>query len=104
MSVANSPLFKTAMSSSDLNWGRILMAVGKSGAKIDTKKISLKLGHHNILKDGNLVLTSETSVRKYLKKDEINLSIDVGVSSGSAKIFTCDLTHEYIKINSDYRS
>tara|TARA_B100001027_G_scaffold29287_1_gene17361 strand:+ start:970 stop:2199 length:1230 start_codon:yes stop_codon:yes gene_type:complete len=104
MSVANSPLFKTAMSSSDLNWGRILMAVGKSGAKINTNKISMKLGHHNILIDGNPVLRSETNVRKYLKKDEINISIDVGVASGSAKIFTCDLTHEYIKINSDYRS
>ena len=104
MSFANSPLFKTAMSSSDLNWGRILMAVGKSGAKINTNKISMKLGHHNILIDGNPVLRSETNVRKYLKKDEINISSDVGVASGSAKIFTCDLTHEYIKINSDYRS
>jgi len=104
MSVANSPLFKTAMSSSDLNWGRIIMAVGKSGAKINTNKISLKLGNYNILKNGNLVLRSENAVRKYLSNDEIYLSIDVGFSTGSSKIYTCDLTTEYIKINANYRS
>ena len=104
MSVANSPLFKTAMSSSDLNWGRIIMAVGKSGAKINTNKISLKLGNYNILKNGNLVLRSENAVRKYLSNDEIYLSIDVGFSTGSSKIYTCDLTTEYVKINANYRS
>jgi len=105
LSIANSPLFKTAMAGSDSNWGRIIMAIGKEKVKINTEKISIKFGKYFVVKNGVSLINRDTkSINKYLKRKEIELSIKVGDGRGKSKVWTCDLTKEYIKINADYRS
>ncbi len=104
-SLANSPLFKTAMSGSDSNWGRIIMAIGKSNAKIDSNKLSLKFGKFDILKKGKkIILKNLVSINKYLKNREIEIIIDLGLGGYEWNTWTCDFTKEYISINADYRS
>ena len=105
MSIANSPLFKTAMAGSDSNWGRIIMALGKTGVVLNNSKISIKFGHFFILKSGeNLLLKNVKKINNYLKRKEIEISVSVGNGSGSSTVWTCDLTKNYISINTDYRS
>ena len=105
MSIANSPLFKTAMAGSDSNWGRIIMALGKTGVALNNSKISIKFGRFFILKFGqNLLLTNVKKINNYLKRKEIEISVTVGNGSGSSSVWTCDLTKNYISINTDYRS
>ena len=105
MSIANSPLFKTAMAGSDSNWGRIIMALGKTGVALNNSKISIKFGHFFILKSGeNLLLKNVKKINNYLKRKEIEISVVVGNGSGSSSVWTCDLTKNYISINTDYRS
>ncbi len=104
-SIANSPLFKTAMAGSDANWGRIIMAVGKTDADIDPQKITLKFGKYNILARGkNLITKNLKLIDKYLKNREIEIYIDLGNGKGTWKFLTCDFTKEYVTINTDYRS
>ena len=105
LSIANSPLVKTAISGEDPNWGRIIMAVGKAGEEADRDRLSIKFGDIEVAKDGEV----DSSYREvlgaaYMKEREIVISVDVGVGQGSATIWTCDLTHGYIAINADYRS
>ena len=105
MSIANSPLFKTAMAGSDSNWGRIIMALGKTGVVIDNSKISIKFGKFFILNTGqSLLLKNVKKINNYLKRKEIEISVTVGKGSGSCCVWTCDLTKNYIRINTDYRS
>ena len=105
MSIANSPLFKTAMAGSDSNWGRIIMALGKTGVALNNSKISIKFGRFFILKFGqNLLLKNVKKINNYLKRKEIEISVIVGNGSGSSSVWTCDLTKNYISINTDYRS
>ena len=105
MSIANSPLFKTAMAGSDLNWGRIVMALGKTGIAINNSQISIKFGDFFILKPGqNLLAKNIKKINSYLKKKEIEIFVTVGKGSGSSSVWTCDLTKDYININTDYRS
>ena len=105
MSIANSPLFKTAMAGSDSNWGRIIMALGKTGVALNNSKISIKFGRFFILKFGqNLLLKNVKKINNYLKRKEIEISVTVGNGSGSSSVWTCDLTKNYISINTDYRS
>ncbi len=105
MSIANSPLFKTAMAGSDSNWGRIIMALGKTGVAIDNSKISIKFGKFFILNSGqNLLSKNLKKISSYLKEKEIEISVKVGKGSGSCSVWTCDFTKNYIKINTDYRS
>ena len=105
MSIANSPLFKTAMAGSDSNWGRIIMALGKTGVVIDNSKISIKFGKFFILNTGqSLLLKNLKKINNYLKRKEIEISVIVGKGSGSCSVWTCDLTKNYISINTDYRS
>ena len=105
MSIANSPLFKTAMAGSDSNWGRIVMALGKTGVALNNSKISIKFGRFFILKFGqNLLLKNVKKINNYLKRKEIEISVVVGNGSGSSSVWTCDLTKNYISINTDYRS
>ena len=105
MSIANSPLFKTAMAGSDSNWGRIIMALGKTGVALNNSKISIKFGRFFILKFGqNLLLKNVKKINNYLKRKEIEISVTVGKGSGSSSVWTCDLTKNYISINTDYRS
>ena len=105
MSIANSPLFKTAMAGSDSNWGRIIMALGKTGVALNNSKISIKFGRFFILKFGqNILLTNVKKINNYLKRKEIEIFVTVGNGSGSSSVWTCDLTKNYISINTDYRS
>ena len=104
-SIANSPLFKTAMSGSDSNWGRIIMAVGKSGVKLDPDKITLKFGKYIMLQKGKkLTLTNINLINKYLKQSEIEITVDLDLGIYEWSTWTCDFTKEYVSINADYRS
>ena len=104
-SVANSLLVKTAIAGEDANWGRIIMAIGNSSAKVNQKKISIKIGNFIIIKEGEKSKNyEEVEVSKYLKNKEIIISIDLFLGKGFNKVWTCDLTKKYIEINADYRS
>ncbi|MEM7169646.1 MAG: bifunctional glutamate N-acetyltransferase/amino-acid acetyltransferase ArgJ [Pseudomonadota bacterium] len=105
LSVANSPLVKTAIAGEDANWGRVVMAVGKSGEKADRDKLSIWIGGIEVARHGAVAPGyDEAPVAQHMKGDEIVMAIDVGVGSGKARVWTCDLTHGYIEINADYRS
>lgn len=105
LSVANSPLVKTAIAGEDANWGRVVMAVGKSEQPISVSKIRIGFGGTDIAVGGKLdPAYEEAPVAAHLKGREIGIDIDVGLADGTATVWTCDLTHGYISINADYRS
>ncbi len=105
LSIANSPLVKTAIAGSDANWGRIVMAVGKSGEEADRDKLSISIGGIEIAAMGAAAVGyDETPVAAHMKNDEINIQVDIGIGNGCWTVWTCDLTHGYISINADYRS
>ena len=105
LSIANSPLVKTAFAGEDANWGRIIMAIGKCYEKIDIKKIKLYFGKQLVTLNGmKYPKYSEQKATKYLKNSQIDVTIDLGIGNKSWSIYTCDLTKEYIEINADYRS
>ena len=105
LSIANSPLVKTAIAGEDANWGRIVMAVGKAGEPADRDKLSIGFGGITVAKDGLVVPDyDEAPVAKHLKGHTIDVSVDIGIGDGKATIWTCDLTHGYISINADYRN
>ncbi len=103
--IANSPLVKTAIAGCDPNWGRIVMAVGKSCKETSPEKIIVKIGDHQLTQNGakhpNYL---EKVVHEYLKNSEVKISVNLGIGESSAIVWTCDLNEEYIKINKDYRS
>ena len=104
-SIANSPLVKTAIAGEDPNWGRIIMAIGKSDVDINLNKLSIKFGDLVIVSKGKIHSQyNEIEAAKYMKGLDINLSVDIGNGKKSFTVYTMDLTNEYIKINSDYRS
>ncbi len=104
-SIANSPLVKTAIAGEDANWGRIVMAIGKSGAKIDKEKLSIVFGKYIVATNGTVAENyDELTVSKYMKNDSLSITVDLGLGDARASIYTCDLTHDYISINADYRS
>ncbi|WP_417455517.1 bifunctional glutamate N-acetyltransferase/amino-acid acetyltransferase ArgJ [Kiloniella sp.] len=105
LAIANSPLVKTAVAGEDANWGRVVMAVGKSGERADRDKLSIAMGGVTIAKDGQRVDGfDEAPVAKHMKGQEISIAVDIGIADGQATVWTCDLTHGYIEINADYRS
>ena len=105
MSIANSPLVKTAIAGEDANWGRIVMAVGKSGEPADRDTLSIWVGPHVLAQGGQPAESyTEADGAAYMKQDEILLRVDLGLGRGEATVYTCDLTHSYIDINADYRS
>jgi glutamate N-acetyltransferase/amino-acid N-acetyltransferase len=105
MAVANSPLVKTAIAGEDANWGRIVMAVGKSGEPADRDKLSIGVGGVWMAKDGGVVPGyDEAPVVAHMKGLEVEIAIDIGLGKGKATAWTCDLTHGYIDINGSYRS
>jgi len=105
LAIANSPLVKTAIAGEDANWGRIVMAVGKSGEKADRDKLSVGVGGVEITRNGQLVSGyNEAPVAAHMKGQEIVIDVDLGIGRGRGTVWTCDLTHVYITINADYRS
>nr|WP_324291051.1 bifunctional glutamate N-acetyltransferase/amino-acid acetyltransferase ArgJ [Asticcacaulis sp. SL142] len=104
-SIAESPLVKTAFAGEDANWGRIVMAVGKTEEEVDRDRISIKFGDLVAAENGAVSLGyDEAAMSAYMKNAELEVSVDVGVGRGAAHVYTCDLTHGYISINGDYRS
>ncbi len=104
-SVANSQLFKTAIAGEDPNWGRILMAIGKSNSNTNISKINVKLGDQFIFKNGIISKQyKEKKASKYMKGNEIKILINLNLGKSEFKAYSCDLTHKYISINADYRS
>ncbi len=105
LSIANSPLVKTAIAGEDPNWGRIVMAVGKAGEAADRDRLSIWFGDRIVAKDGERAADyDEPTMAAYMKNPEIDIRVDIGIGKGRSTIWTCDLTHDYISINADYRS
>ena len=105
LAIGNSPLVKTALSAGDPNWGRIVMAVGKAGENIDPDRLAISIGGIAILASGGPVPGyDEAPVAAYMKGHEITIAVDIGIGTGTATVWTCDLTHAYIDINASYRS
>ncbi|WEK42738.1 MAG: bifunctional glutamate N-acetyltransferase/amino-acid acetyltransferase ArgJ [Candidatus Sphingomonas colombiensis] len=105
MSIANSPLVKTAIAGEDANWGRIVMAVGKAGEPAERDRLAIRFGATQVARDGLAVEGyDEAPVAAHLKGLEVEVGVDIGLGNGRATVWTCDLTHGYISINADYRS
>ena len=104
-SIANSPLFKTAIAGEDPNWGRIIMAIGKSGEKVFPEKIEIKFGDLKVAEKGKISEEyNEEKLKEYMKWDSILVEVNLKLGQGFYECYTCDLTNDYIKINADYRN
>jgi len=105
LSIANSPLVKTAVAGEDANWGRIVMAVGKSGELADRDRLAISFGNVRVAVNGERDPSySEAEATAVMKQQDIPVKVDIGLGSGTATVWTCDLTKEYVEINGDYRS
>ena len=105
MAIANSPLVKTAIAGEDANWGRVVAAVGKSGAAADRDRLTIRFGDMVLAEKGWRVPDySEAAASAYMKNKELVISVDLGLGKAAKTVWTCDLTHRYIDINADYRS
>ena len=105
LAIGNSPLVKTAIAGEDANWGRVVMAIGKSGAKTDRDSLSIDFGDIEVAKKGEAVPDyNEAKVSKYMQGQYIDININLHNGKGEAEIWSCDLTYDYIRINADYRS
>ena len=105
MSIANSPLVKTACAGEDANWGRVVAAVGKSGAKADRDRLKISFGDMVLAENGwRAPDYSEEAASAYMKQQELVIGVDLGLGTAAKTVWTCDLTHRYIDINADYRS
>jgi glutamate N-acetyltransferase/amino-acid N-acetyltransferase len=103
--IANSPLVKTAIAGCDPNWGRVVMAVGKAGEGADRDRLSIRYGDIEVARDGERAPSyDEDTLAAYMQGREITIGVDLGIGPGNATVWTCDLTHDYISINADYRS
>ena len=104
-SIANSPLVKTAIAGEDSNFGRIIMAIGKSGEPIQASKLQIKFGNYLITDHGKVAKDyDEKDLKEYMKWDSIDIEINLNIGSGIYAVYTCDFTHDYIDINADYRN
>ena len=105
LSIANSPLVKTAVAGEDANWGRVVMAVGKSGEMADRDRLAIWFGDVRVAVDGERDPTySEAAATAVMKQEDITVRVEIGLGNGKATVWTCDLTKEYVEINGDYRS
>jgi glutamate N-acetyltransferase / amino-acid N-acetyltransferase len=105
LSIANSPLVKTAVAGEDANWGRVVMAVGKAGEPADRDLLSIWFGKNRLAHEGERDPNySEAQTSAYMKQDHIVIRAELGIGRGKATVYTCDLTKEYVAINGDYRS
>ena len=104
-SIANSPLFKTAIAGEDPNWGRIAMAIGKSGENVIQNKIQIKIGNYLVAEQSKRAKDyNEMDIKKYMKWDSIDIEVNLNIGSEFYTVYTCDFTHDYIDINTDYRN
>ena len=104
-SIANSPLFKTAIAGEDPNWGRIVMGIGKSGENVTPNKIQIKIGDHLIVEQSKMTKDyNENELKEYMKWDAIDIEINLNIGNGNHVVYTCDFTRDYIDINADYRN
>ncbi|MGR3249656.1 MAG: bifunctional glutamate N-acetyltransferase/amino-acid acetyltransferase ArgJ [Paracoccus sp. (in: a-proteobacteria)] len=105
MAIANSPLVKTAIAGEDANWGRIVAAIGKSGAEADRDRLTISFGDMILAENGwRSPSYDEAAASAYMKNAELRIGVDLGLGQGARTVWTCDLTHGYIDINADYRS
>jgi glutamate N-acetyltransferase / amino-acid N-acetyltransferase len=105
MAIANSPLVKTAIAGEDANWGRVVAAVGKSGARAERDLLTISFGDMVLAENGwRAPEYDEAEASAYMKQQELVIGVDLGLGSGAKSVWTCDLTHRYIDINADYRS
>jgi len=104
-SIANSPLVKTAIAGEDANWGRVVMAVGKAGEPADRDRLTIAFGDFVVAENGERAPSyDEAAASAYMKNEELELRVGLGIGTGHATVYTCDLTHGYIDINGSYRS
>ena len=104
-SIANSPLFKTAIAGEDPNWGRIAMAVGKSKENIIQNKLQIKIGDYLVAENGKVAKDyDESNLKEYMKWESINIEVNLNIGSATHTVYTCDFTRDYIDINADYRN
>ena len=104
-SVANSPLVKTAIAGNDPNWGRVIMGIGKSGENIDKNKIIVKFGDFILAEDGKISESyDEEKIKEYMRWESIIIEINLNLGNDHFECYTCDFTHDYIDINTDYRN
>jgi glutamate N-acetyltransferase/amino-acid N-acetyltransferase len=104
-SIANSPLVKTAIAGEDANWGRVVMAVGKAGEKADRDRLAIWFGDIRVANKGERdPAYSEERASTYMRNPAIVITVDLGIGKGADRVWTCDLTKEYVAINGDYRS
>ena len=104
-SIANSPLFKTAMAGEDPNWGRVIMGIGKSGEKISPEKIEIKFGDLKVAEKGKISEEyDEKKLKEYMQWDSILIEVNLKLGQGIYECYTCDFTHDYVSINADYRN
>ncbi|OLP48429.1 bifunctional glutamate N-acetyltransferase/amino-acid acetyltransferase ArgJ [Allorhizobium taibaishanense] len=105
LSIANSPLVKTAVAGEDANWGRVVMAVGKAGEMADRDRLAIWFGDVRVAVNGERdPAYSEAAATAVMQREDIPVTVDLGLGSGTATVWTCDLTKEYVAINGDYRS
>jgi glutamate N-acetyltransferase/amino-acid N-acetyltransferase len=105
LSIANSPLVKTAIAGNDANWGRVVMAVGKSGEAADRDKLKISFGGHVVAEKGmRAAKYNEATATRAVQGREVQIAVDLGLGKGTSRVWTCDLTHGYIDINGSYRS
>jgi len=104
-SIANSPLFKTAIAGEDPNWGRIVMGIGKSGENIIPNKMQIKIGDYLVAEQNKIAKDyKESDIKEYMKWDSINIEVNLNIGNAFHTVYTCDFTHDYININADYRN
>ena len=104
-SIANSPLFKTAIAGEDPNWGRIIMAIGKTGENITPNKIKIKIGNYLVAEESKVAKDyNEKDLKEYMKWDSISIEVNLNIGNSFHTVYTCDFTHDYIDINADYRN
>ncbi len=105
LSIANSPLVKTAVAGEDANWGRVVMAVGKAGEAADRDRLAIWFGPIRVAAEGlRDPAYDEAATSAYMREQDIDIRVEIGLGSGAAKVWTCDLTKLYVEINGDYRS
>jgi glutamate N-acetyltransferase/amino-acid N-acetyltransferase len=105
LSIANSPLVKTAIAGNDANWGRVVMAVGKAGEPADRDRLAIRFGGQLVAENGlRAVRYNEAAATKAVSGREVEIAVELGLGKGASRVWTCDLTHGYIDINGSYRS